>query len=50
MHVILRLLEESQRQRRRKDEAWHVIDLNEVIEYEGNGKEYDVRAAAAAFG
>ena len=50
MYVILRLLEESQRHRRRKDEAWHVIDLNEVIADEGIGEKCDVRAAAAAFG
>jgi hypothetical protein len=30
--------------------VWENIDLNEVIADEGYGKEYDVRAAAAAFG
>ena len=35
---------------RRKDNAWQSIVLIEVIADEGNGKEYDVRAVAAAFG
>lgn len=33
---------------RRKDEARQIIDLNEVIKYEGNGKGSHVRVAEAA--